>query len=164
MKALSILRHHDSTVAYSPRLSCSESSDAIFDLWLLFLKPECFKVRGRHTSANQAHIFWAIWSDVLCPTTALLVKFIQCSVIGVLLLKAHFWNDHRCLYKSDLWCSSDSCNLTAGGMICEMEWNRLSRTSIVAAGIWENPDDNESHYSHLRCLSTKINQQTFLDE
>jgi len=38
--------------------------------------------------------------------------------------------------KSGLYCSSDSCYLTASGMIGEMKWNELSRTEQPA---WKKP-------------------------
>lgn len=146
------LRHHDSTLFPPSALQWVLRCD--FESWLQFSKAESFKARRRQIFANQAHLFWAIWSDVLCPTTALFVKFIQSPVIRVFLLKAHFFKMITDVYVKVICGVHDhDHNLTAGGMICEMEWNRLSRTSITVVGTRGNPDDSESYYSHLICFA-----------
>lgn len=113
------------TRSYSPRLLCS----CVYLFAQAHRKRKCFELRGRHTSTHQTHIFWSVWWDMAKNCTLSRVHSKPCHQ-GVA-VQPHFLNDCRCLYKSDLCRSSDSCNLTAGGMIGEMKWNELSRTSLA---------------------------------
>lgn len=101
------------------------------------------ELRGRHTPAHQTY-FLRYGTDEESP------------VIRVLLHSLIFEMTADVYIKSDLYPSSDNVHLVickAGGMIGEMKWNELSRTSLAT-----------TKWVITHTWGVRLHQQTFVEK